>query len=392
MLRRFAQEICDTTHEIIGHHVLVTDQNAVVIGSSDPTRIESVHAPSITVMKRRIETYTDPVEAARMAGIRPGVTLPVSLGGEVVGSIAIAGDHREVARYGHLVQKQAELFLREQVLHESAGARERAIRELVADIASFDPESDDHAVLVTRGKELGYDLEIPRVCLVMEPCKSSPGWEGTRGSEMREASIRKEIEDILRSAFPEPSSFFSGIGYNRWAVFSSAGTRQEENWFDLTAERFEKCTNNFAEMGLAFPAGAGSIALSIKELHYSYCEAWKALSIGMKKKEQGSIFRIGNYLVEDLLTTINVRKGKRFSEKILGDLKKMSDTEEMTKTFEEWCNDPCCPGSVAKKLNIHRNTLNYRLEKIKRATGLDPRKFSEAFRLHIALALDMLHD
>lgn len=209
---------------------------------------------------------------------------------------------------------------------------------------------------------------------------------------MREASIRKEIEDILRSAFPEPSSFFSGIGYNRWAVFSSAGTRQEENWFDLTAERFEKCTNNFAEMGLAFPAGAGSIALSIKELHYSYCEAWKALSIGMKKKEQGSIFRIGNYLVEDLLTTINVRKGKRFSEKILGDLKKMSDTEEMTKTFEEWCNDPCCPGSVAKKLNIHRNTLNYRLEKIKRATGLDPRKFSEAFRLHIALALDMLHD
>ncbi len=226
----------------------------------------------------------------------------------------------------------------------------------------------------------------------MEPFPSSPGWEGTRGSELREASIRKEIEDILRAVFPEPSNFFSGIGHNRWTVFSSAGTGEQGNWFDLVAERLDKCTKIFGEMGLTFTTAAGNIALTVEDLHYSYREAWKTLSIGTKKKEQADIHRIGDYLVEDLLTTINVRKGRRFSRKILGDLKKMSDAPEMTRTFEEWCNDPCCPGKVADKLNIHRNTLNYRLEKIKRATGLDPRKFSEAFHLHIALVLDMLHD
>ncbi len=106
MLKRFAQVICDTTHDIIGHHVLITDENAVIIGSSDPLRLSTVHDPSKVSMKQRRETYTDREEASRLTGVKPGVTLPVFLAGEVVGSIAIAGDHREVAKYGLLVQKQ----------------------------------------------------------------------------------------------------------------------------------------------------------------------------------------------------------------------------------------------------------------------------------------------
>lgn len=42
---------------------------------------------------------------------------------------------------------------------------------------------------------------------------------------------------------------------------------------------------------------------------------------------------------------------------------------------------------AAKELYVHRNTLNYRLERIRNETGLDPRNFEEAFLLRLYLLL-----
>jgi len=392
MLRRFAQAICDTTHEIIGHHVLVTDENSIVIGSSDPLRLFTLHVPSIMVMRLRIENFTDETEAAKLEGVKPGVTLPVCLAGEVVGSIAIAGDHREVSRYGHLVQRQAELFLREQMMQESEVARDRALRELAGDIAAFAPGQDDSGILATRGRELGYDLEIPRTCLILElsPRDSSIGERLT--DPVKQAFFQSEIRDILRNGFPEPSCFASGLGHNRFAVFPAVEISRTPTWFEPVEERCRRCTSRASEIGLVVTTGVGSCAASVEELHHSYCEAWKALSIGLRRKGSGRIHRIGDYLVEDLLTTANVRKGKRFSKKMLERLRQLPDGDEMVRTFETWCESPCSPGIVAGKLNIHRNTLQYRLDKIRRTTGADPRNFREAFSIYLALSMDMLHE
>ena len=50
----------------------------------------------------------------------------------------------------------------------------------------------------------------------------------------------------------------------------------------------------------------------------------------------------------------------------------------------------CCPSSTASQLCIHRNTLSYRLDKIKLLTGLDPRQFDDAVQIRLALLLRKL--
>jgi DNA-binding PucR family transcriptional regulator len=48
---------------------------------------------------------------------------------------------------------------------------------------------------------------------------------------------------------------------------------------------------------------------------------------------------------------------------------------------------------AAKKLYIHRNSMQYRLEKFSERTGLDIRKFDDAVNIHLAiLALGNLHN
>ncbi|HON33998.1 MAG: sugar diacid recognition domain-containing protein [Thermovirgaceae bacterium] len=392
MLKRFAQEICDITNDIIGHHVLITDEKGLTLGSSDLSRLGAVHTPSLECMRSRAETFTDSEEASRLEGVKPGVTLPVCLAGEVVGSIAIAGDHREVARYGYLVQKQAELFLKEQMMQESAGARDRAVQELISYIASFAPGHDDPGILATRIRELGFEPYVPRVCLVLEPGSARPGAAGKGLDPLERVSLFKEIHEIILSVFPEPLNFGSSLGGARFAVFAAIKEVEGGAVLDHAVSGCQRCREKMKGMGLILTVGAGSPAQTLEELHYSYLDAWKALTIGLKKNDPGGTHSIDDYRLEDLLTTVNTKKGRRFASKTLSGLKEAPDREEMFRTFKAWCRHPCSPGLVAKDLNIHRNTLSYRIQKIRKLTGLDIRDLGEAFELFLAATLDALLD
>jgi len=46
--------------------------------------------------------------------------------------------------------------------------------------------------------------------------------------------------------------------------------------------------------------------------------------------------------------------------------------------------------TASEKLNISRNTLTNRLNKIKESTGLDPKKFSDAVKLKLLILINQL--
>lgn len=60
---------------------------------------------------------------------------------------------------------------------------------------------------------------------------------------------------------------------------------------------------------------------------------------------------------------------------------------EMLNTLETFFNLDCNVSETAKKLYIHRNTLLYRLDKLKQETGLDVRLFRDAVLVKIILLL-----
>ncbi|MGL4618302.1 MAG: PucR family transcriptional regulator, partial [Chroococcidiopsis sp.] len=63
---------------------------------------------------------------------------------------------------------------------------------------------------------------------------------------------------------------------------------------------------------------------------------------------------------------------------------------ELLTTVETFFVRDCSPSATAKQLLIHRNTLNYRLDKIASLIGLDPRRFDDAVQIRLALLLRKL--
>ena len=168
MTPELAAEIADETTHILGHNVLITDENAQVIGSGDVSRVGTIHEASVAVVKSGVAGSHNAEEAAALVGVRPGITMPIVLDGAVIGTVGITGSPSQVVRLGRLVQRQTEILLRESMFQRTRLLRENRLNQLVRDIIAFDPRILDEQIIRATGVELGYDLGQQRVAVLFE--------------------------------------------------------------------------------------------------------------------------------------------------------------------------------------------------------------------------------
>lgn len=90
--------------------------------------------------------------------------------------------------------------------------------------------------------------------------------------------------------------------------------------------------------------------------------------------------------LEKLLNGIPEAAKNRFVEEMMGRPDLFADPETLT-TLDAFFAMDCNVSETAKKLFIHRNTLLYRLDKIKQEAGLDVRSFNDAVLVRILLLL-----
>ncbi|TJY39534.1 PucR family transcriptional regulator [Cohnella pontilimi] len=90
--------------------------------------------------------------------------------------------------------------------------------------------------------------------------------------------------------------------------------------------------------------------------------------------------------LERLLSGIPEASRIRFVEETMGRPDMFNDLETVS-TLDAFFAMDCNVSETAKKLFIHRNTLLYRLDKIKQETGLDVRSFNDAVLVRILLLL-----
>ena len=76
-----------------------------------------------------------------------------------------------------------------------------------------------------------------------------------------------------------------------------------------------------------------------------------------------------------------------YSAHILSALAARNDFETLRDTFMNFCESPFTSSKTAGKMHLHRNSLQYRLKKIRMLTGHDPKNIKEAFELWAAFLM-----
>ena len=367
-----AQQIAGETTEAIGYNVIITDTEGMVIGSGDTSRVGSFHEASIEVMRTRESAWHDPEEARALRGVRPGITLPLVIGDEAVGTVGITGSPRQVRRFGLVVRRQTEILLEESALVRSRLMRERALEDLVNEVAAFDPELVEAELVVSSAAELGFRLLLPRCVLLFDVDGAATG---------------PELLRVLRSVFHQHEDIVARRSAGRCAILAPVDTRSVRN-VESEARRAIRMASE--ALNLRLRVAISPPADTVEKLRDCCSDAAEALWLGARVQPADSVLRVADLRAQQALAAVGHRVRGRLVEQQLGGLRSAADWLQLRATVVQWCESGFNQVAAAKALNIHRNTLLYRLDKIERLVGRSWRDHRAMLSLYIACLADQL--
>ena len=149
MLERIAQSICKQASGIINYSVIITNRKGIVIGSSQEGRVGDFHEASIEAMKYCRQLYHNKSMAAKLQGTQPGVTMPIVINNEVMGTLGITGTPDEVLKYGNLIKLFAEMLVRTEVIKDSAILKNKDRLELLRGLINIDAGAESESNFIS---------------------------------------------------------------------------------------------------------------------------------------------------------------------------------------------------------------------------------------------------
>ena len=219
-----------------------------------------------------------------------------------------------------------------------------------------------------RAKELHFSTDAPRAVFLIRQVGHSDV-----------ATV-----DVLAGMFPDKlQDFVLSINETDIAVVKQiTGSTTTEDLEKLAASMEETLKN---ELRIKTVIGIGTIAEHLRELADSYKEAQTAIDVGKVFDTEKSIINYENLgigrLIYQLPTTLcEIFLGEVFKKNSIDSL-----DQETLFTINKFFENNLNVSETSRKLFVHRNTLVYRLEKIKKLTGLDLRQFDHAIVFKVAL-------
>ena len=190
--------------------------------------------------------------------------------------------------------------------------------------------------------------------------------------------------DVLAGMFPDKlQDFVISINETDIAVVKQiSGTTTAEELEKIAAGMEETLKN---ELNIKCVIGIGTVSDHLRELADSYKEAQTAIDVGKVFDTEKSIINyeklgIGRLIYQLPTTLCEIFLSEVFKKNSIDSL-----DQETLFTINKFFEYNLYVSETSRKLFVHRNTLVYRLEKIKKLTGLDLRQFDHAIVFKVAL-------
>jgi carbohydrate diacid regulator len=385
-----AQEIAHETASVTGLGILITDPAGVVIGSSDASRIGTFHEASVPVVASHEPASHTAREAAELQGVRPGLTLPILVHGEVVGTVGITGTPSKVRGFGPVVRRHTEMLLHESAAVRSGLLREHSLEELVREISVYDPSVVEPDLLRLRARDLGSDRRTERVAVQLAVRAPADARSAPAGDL---SLLRTELVRAIRDRFSDPADIVSAVGTGRFVAFRRTRSRDaREPDVDVPAECRLIIDAIRARHGLQVRVGIGSAARDVAQMHRALRDAADALHLGRRAGRSTDIFDIADLRTHQLVASFPPAARDRFVRDQLAGLVQREDWPLVRATLVAWCTSGFNLVATARLLHVHRNTVIYRLGRIKEETGWDPRDYAGAIAAYLACLCDQVAD
>ncbi len=219
-----------------------------------------------------------------------------------------------------------------------------------------------------KARELHFNSEVTRVCLLIR------------------ITSKTDVSpyDIIQNLFPDKSKDFV-ININETEIALVKEIKPSIDSKDLEKLASSIVDTLSSEFYTHCVVGIGTTVTGIKDLAKSFKEAQVALEVGKVFDTERTIVSYDNLGIARLVYQLPTTLCEMFLREVFKKGSIESLDQETLFTIQKFFENNLNVSETSRKLFVHRNTLVYRLEKIKKLTGLDLREFEDAIVFKVAL-------
>ena len=190
--------------------------------------------------------------------------------------------------------------------------------------------------------------------------------------------------DVLSGMFTDKlQDFVLSINETDIAVVKQVPADTEAEDLEKIAQNIEDTLKN--ELFVKTVIGIGTVAEHLRSLADAYKEAQTAIDVCKVFDTEKSIMSYENLGIGRLIYQLPTTLCEIFLSEVFKKNSIDSLDQETLFTINKFFENNLNVSETSRKLFVHRNTLVYRLEKIKKLTGLDLREFDHAIVFKVAL-------
>ena len=190
--------------------------------------------------------------------------------------------------------------------------------------------------------------------------------------------------DMVQNIFPDKNKdYVISTGEQDIVLVKEVKPNTDIREIEKTAKSIVDTLNS--EFYAKVSIGIGTVVDNIKDLARSYKEAQVAIEVGKVFDTEKNIISYENLGIGRLIYQLPTTLCEMFLQEVFKNGSLDSLDRETLMTIQCFFENNLNVSETSRKLFVHRNTLVYRLEKIRKLTGLDLREFDHAITFKVAL-------
>lgn len=226
-----------------------------------------------------------------------------------------------------------------------------------------------------RAKELHFITDEPRIVLLVRQ---------TENSDVA------AVESIQRLFPDKQRDFVLSMNESDIVIVKTLSSANYQDEAFKTAHGVETALRE--ELGISCVIGISTIARHLRELADRYKESQVAIDVGRVFESDKSIINYENLGLGRIIYQLPTTLCEMFLNEVFKKNPLETLDEDTLETINKFFENNLNVSETSRKLYVHRNTLVYRLEKIKKLTGLDLREFDHAIVFKVAMMVKMYLD
>lgn len=386
--------LAQTLYKLINKSVLIQDREQkklVFVGDKEDVLKHEVYIPEAKLKKMLLKDNINLIKSEKQSRLMT----PVKVSGSILGYVSIfTGENSDIEKIDYRALQHAATVIALEMLKEKekTEVEKRLKVDLFNDLIQQNYNSEE--IIINRALNLNWDLEKNYLVIVFEIDDFESYYRNLEASqEYQIKDIQDKIKRIIkRRLLQEHKDLIVINKSSSFIVFYNCEGLDQEKRKEKSRAFAEKIAAEIKKeiASTKLFAGFGGHYQGLDGIRKSYHQARQAIEMGKKINKESNLFHYDDLGIFKVLVKLDNREClNEFNKEMLGPLLK-EENSDLLKTIEALLNSFNNKREAARKLNIHRNTLDYRIKKIAKLLDVDLQNSENWLNLYLAFKVKQM--